>query len=78
MGQSVSVRLETPRDRDTINKIQREAFGGDPVIGELIARLRSLEAPLPMVSLVAEGPKGMIGHVHLSDCDGKDASIRHP
>ena len=62
---TLSIRAETPGDREAIDRVQRDAFS-DPVIPQLIARLRGLMAPLPTISLVAEGPESVLGHVILS------------
>jgi putative acetyltransferase len=62
-----TIRTETNADRDAIARLHRDAFADEPVIPQLVDRLRQLDAPFDTVSLVAVDASGdVIGHVMLS------------
>ncbi|WP_084557256.1 GNAT family N-acetyltransferase [Hamadaea tsunoensis] len=60
------VRPETPGDAAAAERMAYEAFGDDPLIPELIRRLRSAGAPLPPLGFVAVAGELVVGHVLLS------------
>jgi putative acetyltransferase len=61
----VTIRAETPRDRDAIRTVHRAAFGQE-VEGRLVDRLRETGAWVPELSLVATQDGRVVGHILFS------------
>ncbi|AHK33263.1 putative N-acetyltransferase YjhQ [Rhodococcus opacus PD630] len=61
------IRRENPGDLDAVAEVHRQAFDGDaPLEVGLVTRLRSSDAWIPQLSLVAELAGSVAGHVCLT------------
>jgi putative acetyltransferase len=61
----MTVRAETPEDRDAIRAVHRAAFGQETE-GRLVDRLRETGASVPELSLVALRDGRVVGHILFS------------
>ncbi len=61
----VTVRPETPTDAAAIREITEQAFG-KPNEARIVDGVRASPEFIPELSLVAEGPGGVVGHVLFS------------
>jgi putative acetyltransferase len=59
------IRPETPEDFAEIDDVVRAAFDGEDEV-KLVHEIRSLEAYVPELALVAVNDDGIVGHVMLS------------
>ncbi|SED04185.1 putative acetyltransferase [Rhodococcus jostii] len=70
------IRRENPGDVDAVAEVHRQAFDGDaPVEVDLVTRLRSSDAWVPQLSLVAELSGTVAGHVCLSRATVDSADV---
>lgn len=60
------IRGEGEGDRGAIRDVQTRAFGDDGLVARLVDALRVADAPLPVLSFVAEEDGQVVGHVMLS------------
>lgn len=73
----VTIRLEVTKDHAVVEALQLAAFDGDTALTELIRDLRTVEATLPTISLVACQGGAVVGHVMISQAwlDGPERLI---
>lgn len=74
----ITVRVEEPEDRATVDDLVEEAFG-EASVKRLVQLIRASDHWVPELSLVAERDGELVGHVLLSTadlvCDGDTQQI---
>ena len=65
---SVTVRIERPANRASVDALVEEAFG-NPSVARLVQLIRESEHWIPELSLVAERDGELVGHVLVSTAD---------
>lgn len=73
----LTIRPEAPADRESIYRVNREAFGGE-VESRLVDALRLSPAFIPELSLVAVESPEIVGHILFTRLTVVDADVTHP